>query len=238
MKIVKLIIILFISILSFSVYAVDKVDEISKAINKNDIKTVKELVEKGIDLETYNKYGVTLLMTAVGIQNKEIVLYLLSKGAKVNGRSKDNNSTPLLEAAQNGNYEIAKILIDNGADIHKFVTTVNPIHDAARNGNTKVVQLLLNKGVDVNIKDKKGFTPLIWAAGSGKIETTKLLIKYGADVNAGEKGKTALFYVKRNRGIKSESLPETYKKYEEIEKLLKEAGAKDVDMAKVIDDEM
>jgi ankyrin repeat protein len=46
----------------------------------------------------------------------------------------------------------------------------------------KVVKLLLKNGADVNVKNKKGKTPLYPTCSEGHSEITRLLLKKGADM--------------------------------------------------------
>jgi len=63
------------------------------------------------------------------------------------------------------------------------------------NGHTEIVTLLLNQGADVNIRDRKGETPLMRTAAEGQLGLVTMLIEKGADVNAqATKGETALMY--------------------------------------------
>lgn len=64
-------------------------------------------------------------------------------------------NTPLTIAAYYGHYEIAKILIDNGARVDSDALTA-----AIEAGNIYVVRLLLENGANVNHPNEKGSTPL------------------------------------------------------------------------------
>jgi ankyrin repeat protein len=59
--------------------------------------------------------------------------------------------------------------------------------EARKVGELKeIVKLLISKGADVNVKDKKGWTPLLLAllSENDNKEIIKLLVSEGADVNA------------------------------------------------------
>ena len=59
------------------------------------------------------------------------------------------------------NFEIAKLLINKGADINAESKLRNtPVHMAAKAGHTAVVKLLLEKGADWKLKNKMKETPL------------------------------------------------------------------------------
>ena len=55
---------------------------------------------------------------------------------------------------------------------------------SVRSGEVGPVQQLLQSGVDVNVRDKRGATPLLYAAAVGTPEVMRILIDAGADVNA------------------------------------------------------
>jgi ankyrin repeat protein len=96
-----------------------------------------------------------------------------------------DNATLLHLAAQDGVVEIAKMLLDRGADVNavdSFGRT--PLHAAARLAQYKMVRLLLERGADVNARDAKLRTPLHLAVLADENEMVKLLIDRGADVNA------------------------------------------------------
>jgi len=67
-------------------------------------------------------------------------------------------------AIEKNNYEIASLLLDNGAN-----TTLgdkrglNALHYAARFGLKEMVKLLLTHGADINLRDGNGFNPAHWA---------------------------------------------------------------------------
>ena len=92
----------------------------------------------------------------------------------------------LVKAAEEGNIEIVKQLLEAGADVNasdKFGG--RPLGYAIAGGHKKIVELLITSGADVNLKDNPGaFTPLHWACLNGRTNIAELLISEGADVNA------------------------------------------------------
>lgn len=81
-----------------------------------DIRSMKFYLNRGVDINCETKYGNTALMTASLNNHKEIVEYLISKSADPN-KSDHLKSTALNDAVSEGNFEIAKLLVDNGANI-------------------------------------------------------------------------------------------------------------------------
>lgn len=94
--------------------------------------------------------------------------------------------TRLHEACINGNYQLAKMLIDQG---HALNVRDNagwlPLHEAAIHGFRDVVELLLDSGAHSFINDKggtscDGITPLYDAASNGNLSVVLLLLERGA----------------------------------------------------------
>ena len=94
-------------------------------------------------------------------------------------------ATPLHHAIQAGNTDLARLLVENGAEVSATDSDgLAPLHLAAVNGEKLLVELLLTSGADVDVRNVHGFTPLHLAVEGGFQEVVELLISYGADVNA------------------------------------------------------
>lgn len=107
----------------------------------------------------------------------------------VNVKSDKYNNTPLMCAAREGQKNIVKLLIDNGADPNiKDCIGATALHFALDSGDFAIVALLVNAGVDVNTRDITGGSPLSIAAARGYYEIVQLLLSNGADVNARSTG--------------------------------------------------
>jgi ankyrin len=100
------------------------------------------------------------------------------------------HETPLHFACFRGEPEIARLLLDCGAQVnvksHKGET---PLHLVSRgdydslDDGVRVAELLLERGTDVNALDKSGWTPLHSASNFGKHEIARVLLSHGAKVN-------------------------------------------------------
>ena len=74
---------------------------------------------------------------------------------------RNDGKAALLLAAQMGNLEIMKILIDHGADIHSKATDrKSALHLAASCGCEKGVKVLLDQGISIDEQDQNGRTSL------------------------------------------------------------------------------
>ena len=93
----------------------------------------------------------------------------------------------LFSSAANGNTDILRCFIENGADINACGTYHNctPLMLAIRNGHTNAVNVLLQYGANVALTDDNGFTALHYACKyHGSPEVLSCLINNGADVDA------------------------------------------------------
>jgi ankyrin repeat protein len=78
---------------------------------------------------------------------------------------------------------------------------------AAEAGDTTRIEALIAGGVSIDTRDKRGFTPLMYAAANDRIEAIELLIRRGADVNAqSDVGETALICAVRYGRGKPETI--------------------------------
>ncbi len=116
------------------------------------------------------------------VPNLNLVSDLIVLGANVNWQDEDNyNLTPLHWAALNGSVEIARMLIDAGADVNVQTNGGRtPLHWAARRGEVEIARMLIDAGADVNVQDEWGKTSLHYAAEYEQIEVIKMLLDAGA----------------------------------------------------------
>ena len=109
----------------------------------------------------------------------------LADGENVNIQNRRFHQTPLHIAIYNEHNDIAKLLIEKGADVNaEMINGQTPLFLAAYFGDLDLVKLLIKKGADVKHQDKKGNTPLHKAAEGGNAEVIKLLLSYDVDINA------------------------------------------------------
>ena len=119
-------------------------------------------------------------VTDIVRKNKNAVKYLGTYRYGTNKYHYVKKTSVLHVAARNDAPEIAKFLIENGADVHaKNIHGSTPLHWWA--DHPEVAALLIENGADIRAKSENGWTPLHSADHPG---VAALLIENGADVHA------------------------------------------------------
>ncbi len=115
----------------------------------------------------------------------DAVQSMLSRQAAVNAAQGDG-TTALHWAAYRDNVEMARLLVEAGADVavKTRLGDLTPLFMAAKNGTAEMIELLVEAGADINSTNANGTTPLMLAAASGKTDAVQVLLDRGAEVNA------------------------------------------------------
>jgi len=121
--------------------------------------------------------GFTSLGLACYFGQHEIARYLVLKGADVNLPSNNGFNVFPIHSAAAGNYtDIARLLIENGANVNvRQQAGSTPLHSAAQNGNLDLLILLLENGADVNVRMEGGKLPADLAREKGFKEIAEIL---------------------------------------------------------------
>ena len=110
---------------------------------------------------------------------------LLQAGADPN-EPDDEGTTPLYAAVVGGFADVARLLLEAGADPdgESFGEDQGtPLCAACAWGNDEIVAALIGHGADVDRAEPDGPTPLVWAALEGHAWTARVLLEAGADPN-------------------------------------------------------
>ncbi len=154
---------------------------IHEAAASGDVDAVKRMLNKDCMLLGERDFGgKTPLITAAMYGQKQVLEYLLSRGADVAARDNDGR-TALFWAAENGEASIVQLLVEKGASVKDSdLLGWTPLHAAAMMGQTDMVPLLTQKYAQVNVRDIRGRTPLDLAQTFERHDTEKMLRRHGA----------------------------------------------------------
>jgi len=136
---------------------------IHEAAAKDNLADVKRHLAKGVAVNARDGDDATPLHCAAEKGHKDVVEYLIAKGADVNARTEGPGWTP-------PGWPPSYYAAGSGW---------TPLHLAAREGHKDVVEYLIAKGADVNAKDGMDLTPLQWAAGKGHKDVVEILKRHG-----------------------------------------------------------
>ena len=92
-------------------------ERLHHAASSGDIEQMKALLDEGLPINAFDSLNRTPLHCAAISGHLEAVQYLISAGADVNAHDEENiGETPLGEVAANCTFDMAKVLVDAGAD--------------------------------------------------------------------------------------------------------------------------
>ncbi|QRI42761.1 ankyrin repeat protein [Mudlarkpox virus] len=157
---------------------------LSSIYNKKYSK-IRYLLKRGLDINS-------LLVS----YSYEIYKYLdinlcdifIKYNANVNIIDKSNR-TPLFYAVKKDDYDMVKLLLDNGANVNvQDSVGYSCLHFAGiHNSSTEIISTLIQYGTELNSCDWVGRTPLHVFVIESNFEAVKLLLKAGAYVNVRDK---------------------------------------------------
>lgn len=118
----------------------------------------------------------------------------------------------VLKCLQEGQSELAGMLIDHGGDInYTFYGLHNaPIFEAIKHGDLNNVKKMIDRGVNMETKSKDGHTTLAYAASNDQVAIAEYLIQHGAKsdnvYHNGLSGKEALLDIASKGNSRDEVL--------------------------------
>lgn len=144
------------------------------------------LIQNGADIKAVAASGQTALSIAASYRGTSgLVRQLIQAGVPVTPDHKvEFNANPLVEVAWTGDVEVARALLDAGADMHQVMNRagffpMTPIRAAVILNTPEILREYLQRGADPNMVED--IPMLSWAAISNRPEVAKVLIEAGAD---------------------------------------------------------
>jgi uncharacterized protein len=158
----------------------------------------------------------TPMMIAAQTGNVEVMKLLLAHGGNANAKEPGRGQTALMWAVAERHPDVAKVLVENGADVRARTVPVKPAGGgrggfgmggggngangftpllfATRVGDLASVKLLVGAGADVNDAAADGLSAVTLATLRAHVDLAKFLLEKGADPNAAGAGYTALHW--------------------------------------------
>lgn len=178
------------------------VKDLFKAVDGNCLDVVKNILQKNVNVDMTRNAGgsglpddqETPLIVASRMGYLEIAQELVAKksspnfvmrtGCGLGGCNRFHYTTPLHTAAKNGDVEMVKLFVQNGADVNQAIGgTFTPLVSAIRASSLETMKYLIASGADVNAHgtfDYEYYNPLLDAASVDHCEMVETLVQNGA----------------------------------------------------------
>jgi len=132
-----------------------------EAVETQNEELVAKLIKKeGLNLNSFDRFGLSALHYACEIGNVGLATLLLDHGANPDIRP-SSKVTPLHLSSSQGYLNCIKLLVSKGANVQsEDCYGCQPLHYAAKYGRIDCIEFYIQQGVPIDIRDKYGWTPL------------------------------------------------------------------------------
>ncbi len=164
------------------------------AVVQGHLPTIQVVLDKGGEINHVSRGGLTalglsIIMRSVQIE-KGVPEFLLKNGALVNVRCPESGYEPLHYAIWYKQRDVARILLEHGADVQSQAGNGwTALHMAAHHNYINLLNHLLDRGADINARNRNGQTPVDVAVSQRNAEAIELLVSKGASLDASWKGR-------------------------------------------------
>src|SRR6185369_5006950 len=203
----------------------DGVSPLLVAIMNANWDLARQLILAGADVNQWDTFGESPLFMAVDLRNRidggrasidptntttglivvktllenhaDPNMQLFFRPANMRGATNTRGATPLIRAANNGDLEVVKLLLDHGADATVYMADRQTAIHAVLSGRSAekqaldLIRVLHDAGTDVNVialinhpEEIRGGTALHYAVRKRQKEVIKLLASFHIDMNA------------------------------------------------------
>lgn len=131
-------------------------------------------LSRGAQINKVNAAGEQALMHAAWKGRLDAVKWLIANGAQINREPRQWSA--LHYAVFAGHEEVARLLVESGADVNALSTNGStPLMMAARQGHEALAGMLLQHGADARIRNDREEDALVWAMRHGHFSIAKLV---------------------------------------------------------------
>lgn len=175
-----------------------------EAAARGDLESVRQLLGRGVDVDSRDAQGRTAVTAAVYADELEMVQALIEASADVDIQD-DIRTNALLATGETGNAEILRAVLRADPDLmrtNRFGGTA--LIPAADRGHVEVVRELVRTAIDLDHINDLGWTALLEAVilgdgGDAHQGIVRILVDAGADVEiADADGVTPLEHARRS----------------------------------------
>lgn len=150
------------------------------AIISGDNALASQLISDGLDEKYKDGNQNTLLHIACPHSDISVIRALLDDGGIDVNAQNCYGCTALYYACYNNRYDVAKLLVENGACNLENNEHDNPLLWAISDGQTEVIEAILKSKVNnINILDENGNNALYHACYDNRYAIAKMLFDYG-----------------------------------------------------------
>lgn len=147
-----------------------------QALDYDQPQLAYELIERGADLQAFDKTGTQILTQALLLGETKITRMALEKGANAKTQLDLIGSSLLMYAAQEGLNEEIELLIDHGADVnHQNQRGETALMWASDMGQFQTAELLLKYNADKRLKNQAGLSARDMALKRGLNKLAQIL---------------------------------------------------------------
>ena len=150
------------------------------------VRNIKQLLNKGADINYQDESDFTALMLAVDRQNDRVAEYLLNQGADPRLPNKD--------------HEIASELVSRNSPLYEILKGYEFLY-ATVSGDLPQLEILQRAGVDINFQGLGGYTPLLIAVEQAHAQLVEYLLLQGARTDLTRKDGLGVFDIVNDETI-------------------------------------
>ena len=154
-------------------------DDLFTAVKIDNLRGVRNLVERGIDPNANDAAGDSALTVAIRSDASNVAAFLIAHPEVDPDRRNNALETPMMLAAFRNRLDLVEKLIARGAQVNNTGWTA--LHYAASAGNVEIVKLLLEHAAYIDAESPNKTTPLMMAARGKHRAVCDALLEEGAD---------------------------------------------------------
>src|SRR5260370_22997195 len=145
-----------------TLYSDSPAQALFEALRQGDVARVRAAINKGVDANSRDENGNTLLMQAAVYATRADLEFLLARGADVNAANQTGH-TALMRAMPE--LTKTKLLVEHGADVNASAGGTTPLLIAAGlTAADEVVRYLIGKGSGLDSANRQGLDAATTAA--------------------------------------------------------------------------